>query len=45
MYKIVAYSKFGREIVDSFNTEQEANSMCKEYAMAYGSQFIITVER
>ena len=43
-YKIIATSRYGKEEVDSTNSKQEAEYLRREYQMAYGQEFSITIK-
>ena len=45
MYKIVAKSRYGVEIVDEAKTRSEAIYLANEYRMAYGSEFSIYIKK
>lgn len=40
-YKIVACSKYGREVVDTAATDSQAAYLVREYALAFGKDFAI----
>ena len=41
VFKIVASSKYGIEVIDTANTLKEANYLVNEYRTAYGIEFTI----
>ena len=43
-YKIIAVSRYGREVVDEASTLKEAQTLQREYQMAFGSEFTITIK-
>ena len=43
-YKIIATSRYGKEEVDITNSLKEAQNLRKEYQMAYGNEFSITIK-
>lgn len=43
MYKIVAKSRYGVEIVDETTTLNKAINLASEYQLAYGSEFTILI--
>jgi hypothetical protein len=43
-YKIIAISRYGREVVDTAKTLKEAMRLEREYQMAFGSEFTIIVK-
>lgn len=45
MYKIVAKSRYGVEIVDQASTLNKAYYLASEYQMAYGSEFTILIRK
>jgi hypothetical protein len=45
MFKIIASSRYGREIVDEAETEREAERLAAEYRMAFGPGFSISVRK
>lgn len=44
MYKIVARSQYGTEVIDTADTLKEAQSLVSEYQMAFGSSFYISIQ-
>jgi hypothetical protein len=45
MYKIISISKYGKEEVDSAETMAEALYLAKEYRLAFGSGYEITIKK
>ena len=45
MYKIISISKYGKEEVDSAKTMEEALYLAKEYRLAFGSGYEITIKK
>jgi len=45
MYKIIAKSKYGTEVVDEANTLSAAEKLAAEYRMAFGSGFTISIKK
>ena len=45
MYKLVAISQYGREVIDEDLTKEEARNYANEYRMAYGTSFTIKMVR
>lgn len=45
MYKLVAISQYGREVIDEDLTKEEARTYANEYRMAYGPDFTIKMVR
>jgi hypothetical protein len=43
-YKIIAVSRYGREVVDTAKTLKEARELEREYQMAFGSEFTIFIK-
>jgi hypothetical protein len=43
-YKIIAVSRYGREVVDTAQTLKEARELEREYQMAFGSEFTIFIK-
>mgnify|MGYP000409473345 FL=1 len=43
-YKIIAVSRYGREVVDTAKTLKEARELEREYQMAFGSEFTIIIK-
>ena len=43
-YKIYAFSKYGKELIDTAKTLKEANYLANEYRLAYGSEFLIIIK-
>jgi len=43
-YKIIAVSRYGREVVDTAQTLKEARELEREYQMAFGSEFTIIIK-
>ena len=43
-YKIIAVSRYGREVVDTAQTLKEARELEREYQMAYGTDFTIFIQ-
>ena len=41
MYKIYAKSRWCTEVVDTADTEREAQYLVNEYSMAYGSEWTV----
>lgn len=44
MVKIVGIYQGTREIIDTFDTKEEAEKMLSEYKMAYGTDWYLYVE-
>jgi len=38
VWEIVWFSEYGAEVVDEFETKEEAEQMAEEYKMAFGCQ-------
>ena len=45
MYKIIAKSRYGIEIVDEAKTLSEARQLAHEYRIAYGPEFSIAIKK
>ena len=46
MYKIYGrYDGEPKEIIDEFDTEEEASAMLKEYRMAYGYEWNLWIQK
>ena len=45
MYKLVAISQYGREVIDEDLTKEEARTYANEYRMAYGPSCTIKIVR
>lgn len=45
MYKIVAKSRYGVEIVDQASTLNKAYYLASQYHIAYGSEFTILIRK
>ena len=45
MYKLIAISRHGREVIDEDLTKEEARTYANEYRMAYGPGFTIKMVR
>jgi hypothetical protein len=43
-YKIIAVSRYGREVVDTAQTLTEARELEREYRLAFGSEFTIFIQ-
>lgn len=43
-YKIIAASRYGREVVDTAQTLKEARELEREYRLAFGSEFTIFIQ-
>ena len=43
-YKIIAISRYGREVVDTATNLKEARELEREYAMAFGPDFTIIIQ-
>lgn len=43
-YKIIAISRYGREVIDTADSLRSAEYLQAEYRMAFGSEFTITIE-
>ena len=43
-YKIIAVSRYGREVVDTAQTLKEARELEREYRSAFGSEFTIFIQ-
>ena len=44
MYKIIAISKYGKEVVDTADSKSEAEYLLREYQMAYGPSFTLYIK-
>jgi len=44
MYKIIAKSKYGTEVVDTADSKSEAMTLAREYQIAFGPEFFIYVK-
>lgn len=45
MYKIIAISKYGTEVVDTAYSRSEAESLVCEYQMAFGPGFTLYIKQ
>lgn len=45
MYKIIATSKYGTEVVDQTRSLSEAKTLAAEYRMAFGPGFTISIKK
>jgi hypothetical protein len=43
-YKIIATSRYGKEVIDTADSLGSAEYLQAEYRMAFGSEFTITIE-
>lgn len=43
VFKIIASSKYGIEVIDTANTLKEANFLVNEYRLSFGSEFTIYI--
>lgn len=43
-YKIIAASRYGKEVIDHADSLSSAKYLQAEYRMAFGSEFTITIE-
>ena len=44
-YKIISTSKYGTEVIDTASSFKEAKYLKKEYQMAFGKEYTITVKK
>lgn len=43
-YKIIATSRYGKEVIDTADSLSSAKYLQAEYRMAFGSEFTITIK-
>ena len=41
MYKLIWFSKYGKEEIDTAETKEEAEFLKREYMVAYGEGYIV----